>query len=169
VKPAAIRRMADIEMMSDILIGLMHGPQGGSAKVIDQYYEHYDQFEEEFPDQTRVRSIFDKVHAAVRRLFTDIDETRWGNRADFYSLFVALGELLRDNDLPKRKEKHLRDALMKFAAEVDKRLEDPTSKTSNPAKRYARAIEKGSNDKARRADRHEALTGLIRPLLTAKR
>ena len=28
VSPAAIRRMSDIEMMSDLLIGLMHGPQG---------------------------------------------------------------------------------------------------------------------------------------------
>ena len=49
VSPAAIRRMADIEMMSDLIIGLLHGPQGGSARIIDGYYEQYEQYEDEFP------------------------------------------------------------------------------------------------------------------------
>ena len=169
VTPAAIRRMADIEMMSDLLIGLLHGPQGGSAKIVDQYYENYEQYEDEFPEQSRVKRVFARGKSLIERLFPNISDTRWGNRADFYSLFVALGSLLEKHDLAKSKEKELRDRLLKFAADVSKRLEDPTAPTSAPVREYARAIEKGSNDKARRTDRHEALVGIIAPILTEKK
>src|SRR5207253_1359398 len=82
VTPAAIRRMTDIEMMSDLLIGLIHGPQGGSAKIINQYYDHYEQFDDEFPEQVRIRRLFDKTLATIERLFPRIAEVvRWGNRA----------------------------------------------------------------------------------------
>ncbi len=169
VTPAAIRRMADIEMMSDILIGLLHGPQGGSAKIIDAYYEQYEQYEDEFPEQSRVKRVFAKSKNTIERLFPNISDTRWGNRADFYSLFVVLGNLLERRDLAKTKEKELRDRLLKFADDVTKRLENPAQHTSAQARDYARAIEKGSNDKARRADRHEALVGIIGPFLMEKR
>src|SRR5207247_4055492 len=79
VSPAAIRRMADIEMMSDLLIGLIHGPQGGSAKIIDEYYEQYEQFEDEFPEKNRVKRLFDRTLDTIKRLFPEIaDVPRWG-------------------------------------------------------------------------------------------
>ncbi|MGP1678372.1 MAG: DUF262 domain-containing protein, partial [Burkholderiales bacterium] len=129
VTPAAIRRMSDIEMMSDILIGLLHGPQGGSSKIIDAYYEQYEQYEDEFPEQTRVTRIFAKSKTAIERLFPRISDTRWGNRADFYSIFVALGNLLERRDLTKSRERELRDRLLKFADDVSKRLENPAEHT----------------------------------------
>jgi hypothetical protein len=166
VSPASIRRMADIEMMSDLLIGLLHGPQGGSAKITDQYYELYEPFDDVFPDQNRIKRLFDKTLASVQRLFPSISDTsRWGNRADYYSLFVSLGNLLVDHELPHKSEKALSKKLMEFATEVDQRLEKPTAQTSDAARKYARAIEKGSNDKARRTDRHEALVEIMKPFL----
>ncbi|MDP8982269.1 MAG: DUF262 domain-containing protein [Acidobacteriota bacterium] len=170
VTPAAIRRMADIEMMSDLLIGLLHGPQGGSSKIIDQYYEQYEPFEDEFPEQNRTRYRFAATLDTIKRLFPEIGSApRWGNRADFYSLFVAIGSLFREFSLPTKQEKHLADALLKFAREVDNKLETPTKRTSKGATTYVRAIEKGSNDKARRLDRHEALIEVITPFLLAKK
>jgi hypothetical protein len=168
VSPAAIRRMADIEMMSDLLIGLLHGPQGGSAKIIDEYYDQYETYEEEFPEQKRVTRNFAKALGTVEQLFPKIDDTRWGNRADFYSLFVALGRPLQTHDLPKSKEKALGAKLLRFADEVSKVLGNPTARASKQARTYARAIEKGSNDKARRADRNDALTEVILPFLSVK-
>jgi|ERR1700687_136641 len=170
VSPAAIRRMADIEMMSDLLIGLIHGPQGGSAKVIDQYYEMYEPYEDEFPEQGRIKRLFDKTLETIKRLFPKISDTsRWGNRADYYSLFVALGNLLVEHNLPTTSEKRLAKKLVEFATEVDQRLENPNANTSVASQNYARAIEKGSNDKARRMDRHEALVETVGPFLRAKR
>jgi hypothetical protein len=170
VSPAAIRRMADIEMMSDLLIGLLHGPQGGSAKIIDQYYEQYEPFEEEFPEQNRIKRIFTKDLETIERLFPAIgDVPRWSNRADFYSLFIALGHLLQHYDLPRTAEKKLREQLCSFAEDVNKRLGNPDVRTTAGSAAYARAIEKGSNDKARRADRHESLLGVIQPFLSEKK
>lgn len=166
ISPATIRRMGDIEMMSDLLIGVLHGPQGGAAKVIDQYYEQYEPCDDEFPEQSRVKRIFLKSHETIKRLFPTLDEVpRWSNRADFYSVFIALGCLLNDHELPLASEVALRERLIAFAKEVNRRVEHPTAATSSASKKYARAIEKGSNDKARRVDRHEVLMTLIRPLL----
>jgi hypothetical protein len=167
ITPASIRRMGDIEMMSDLLVGLLHGPQGGSAKIIDQYYEQYEQYEDELPGQARLNHQFDQALAAIKTLFPEIDEVpRWGNRTDFYSLFVALGNLLAKNNI--KDQKQLASALIKFAEEVDKQLGTPAVKSSSSVKKYARAIEKGSTDKARRADRNEALSEVIEPFLSKK-
>jgi hypothetical protein len=166
VSPAAIRRMADIEMMSDLIIGVLHGPQGGSARIIDQYYDQYEQYEDELPGQARLRRQFIDTKEAISRLFPAIFRIpRWGNRADYYSLFVALASLLKDHEILKTSEKRLASNLVEFATQVDKRLEEPTAATSAPSKKYARAIEKGSNDRARRTDRHEALVKVVEPFL----
>jgi hypothetical protein len=158
--------MADIEMMSDLLIGLQHGPQGGSGKIIDQYYELYEQYEEEFADQSRITKLFATTLETVQNLFPKIsDSGRWGNRADFYSLFIALGNALEHHTLLRKSTKPLADKLIEFGEEVDQRLKSPNAKTSDESRTYARAIEKGSNDKARRTDRHESLTAIIEPFL----
>jgi len=167
ITPASIRRMGDIEMMSDLLIGLIHGPQGGSAKIIDQYYEQYEQYEDEIPGQAKLTNLFDRTLKAIETIFPDLSEVpRWGNRADFYSLFQALGSKLSTSEL-KSTTKAFAKKLVEFAESVDESLEDPTAGTLQ-AKRYARAIEKGSNDKARRADRHEVLLKVIEPYLRTK-
>lgn len=169
ITPARIRRMGDIEMMSELLIGLLHGPQGGSSKIIDQYYEEYEPFEDEFPEQSRIEKLFARTQSQIRAVFPDISETsRWGNRADFYSLFVAAGHLLKDHTLPSSKRARLAKRLSKFAEHVDQELETPTTAASTQAQRYARAIEKGVNDKARRTDRHEVLLEIMSPLFREK-
>jgi hypothetical protein len=166
ITPAYIRRMGDIEMMSDLLIGLLHGPQGGSAKIIDQYYEQYEQYEDEIPGQAKLESLFDKTLNAIESIFPDLAKPpRWGNRADFYSLFQALGAMLRTHDLKNRK-KALAVELTEFAESVDASLENASVGTPR-VKKYARAIEKGVNDKARRSDRHDALTALLGPFIKA--
>lgn len=170
LSPKAIRRMADIEMMSELLIGLLHGPQGGSAKIIDEYYEQYEQHEDEIPGQGKLKRQFGRTFETIKRLFPNIaDVPRWGNRADYYSLFVALGNLLKDNKISRKSEKALAKQLIMFAEEVSLRLERPTAKTSEASKKYARAIEKGVNDKARRIDRHEVLIEIIEPCLRKKK
>jgi hypothetical protein len=168
ITPAAIRRMGDIEMMSDLLIGLLHGPQGGSSKIIDQYYEEYEEFEYEFPAQARVTRLFNSTLVTIERLFPNIsDVPRWGNRADFYSLFVALGNALKDHTIPRNSIKQLSHTLVGFAERVDRHLERPTD-GAGISRTYARAIEKGVNDRARRTDRHETLERVIEPFLRHK-
>jgi hypothetical protein len=151
--PASIRRMGDIEFMSDLLIGLMHGM--------------YEVDEDKIPGQGKLKHRFSKTLQAVKSIFPDISEVdRWSNGADFYSLFVAFGSLLEKYVMPKS-TRAITAALAKFASEVDKSLETPTSGATN-VKKYARAIEKGVNDKARRSTRHDVLISLISPMLKKK-
>jgi len=58
VTPSSIRRMGDVEFISELLIGVMHGPQAGSSAVIDDYYKQYEDYEEEFPSQRRTEKLF---------------------------------------------------------------------------------------------------------------
>ena len=54
-------------------------------------------------------------------------------------------------------------ALRKFELAVDARLADERLKADAPVIKYVRAVEKGANDKKRRADRHAALLQVIDP------
>jgi hypothetical protein len=161
ITPASIRRMGDVEFVSELLIGVMHGPQGGSAAVIDEYYRQYEDYEDEFPNQKRSHRLFDETLRTVQKILPQIKETRWSNKADFYTLFVAIASLLRKFVLPDSQVSHIRKLLREFAKEIDERLANEEAKVSAGAIKYVRAVEKGVNDKKRRAYRQEALIKTI--------
>lgn len=156
--PASIRRMLDVQFVSELLIGVMHGPQGGGSKDVDEYYEQYEDYEDEFPGQSRAARQFRGTLKRLREIFPRIRESsRWSNRADFYSLFVALSALLRAGRLLKKKYGALRNKLEQLGEAVNTRLADEKVKVSPESVEYVRAVEKGVNDKARRARRHQVL------------
>ncbi|HEX7139793.1 MAG TPA: DUF262 domain-containing protein [Vicinamibacterales bacterium] len=161
VTAAQIRRMKDVEFVSDLLIGVMHGPQGGSAKVIDEYYARFEDYEDEFPNQRRVVKRFQSALATAQDLFPRLVDTRWQNRTDFYTLFVAIAALQMDSDLPPKSVPAARTALQKLGSAVDQRLADESFRATNDVISYVRAVEKGANDKKRRADRHAVVHGLL--------
>jgi Protein of unknown function DUF262 len=165
---ALVRRLGDIEYASQLLIGVMHGPQGGGAAAIDLFYRQYEDYdlEEGFPDQRRMRRLFDltlKFTTAITK-HLDAEETRWMNKADFYSLFVAMAQALRTtwkSTLTSAQTTRIAKALEKFGADVDRRLGDEKAHAAADVVTYVRAIEKGVNDKKRRGDRHLVLLKLL--------
>jgi len=161
VTAAAIRRMLDIEFMSELLIGVMHGPQGGSAKIIDEYYKQYEDYEEGFPEQQRVQRLFNETLTIIQRILPEIKLTRWGNKTDFYTLFITLASLLRASELPQNKVREIKKGLDRFEEEINLRLANEEAPVSKTAIEYVRAVEKGANDKKRRADRHAAMIEVI--------
>jgi hypothetical protein len=169
VTAALIRRMKDVEFVSDLLIGVMYGPQGGSATVLDSYYERLEDFEDEFPEQRRLVENFGATLSIVKELYADLRGTRWSNRTDFYSLFIAIAELFHESDRELKRPKMLREKLDLFAKQVYERLKNETAKADPEVVKYVRAVEKGANDKNRRADRHEVLKQLLEPFLVAKK
>lgn len=161
VGPVAIRRMGDVEFVSELLIGALHGPQGGGAKTLDDYYQQYEDYEDEFPDQRRARRLFRQTLEKIQSLLSDIKEHRWGNRTDFYTLFVGMAALLRSRPLSSENHGALRDALLRFAQDINKRIGDDEAQVSRHVVKYVRAVQRGANDKRRRADRHAALIDII--------
>jgi len=169
VLPSSIRRMGDIEFTSELLIAIMHGPQGGSSTIIDKYYKLYEDYEGQFPDQGRSTRLFKATLDTVRRIFPEIKETRWSNKTDFYSLFAAVAYLLKSNELTQPDVLRVRQTLIEFGDDVDKRLGDVTAKSDSNVIQYVRAVEKGANDKRRRADRHTVLVALLQQYFTPKK
>jgi hypothetical protein len=168
ILPAAIRRMNDVEFASELLIGVLHGPQGGAARDIDAYYEQYEDYDDEFPEQRKVVRLFNQTMELVRKILPKIKETRWSNKTDFYTLFVGLASLLRANSIRATSTAEMRKALEKFASDVERRLADESLRSSANVVSYVRAVEKGANDKKRRADRQEALFTILTPFFTRK-
>ncbi len=168
VSPAIIRRMKDIEFISELLIGLMDGPQGGGGQVIDDYYAQMEAYEDEFPDQKQVKRRYDRTLSAVQSIFPEIKKVRWRNRTDFYSLFVAIGAILGEDPKSHNKEK-VRGVLTDFAEQVNERISNEGAKVSNEAAEYTAAVQRGSSDKSRRAVRHKALLNVLSPLFKKKK
>jgi hypothetical protein len=160
VTAAMIRRMGDVEFASELLIGVLHGPQGGSSKIIDTYYAQYEDCDDEFPDQGKAERLFEKALMTVKNVLPDIKDTRWRNKTDFYTLFVALVHLIRKGYVLKSASR-LGKALAKFEAEIEERFADEHATVRKEAVSYVRAVEKGANDKLRRANRHTVLLEVI--------
>ncbi len=168
ISPASIRRMGDVEFVSELLIGVLHGPQGGSERIIDDYYKQYEDYEDEFPEQRKTQKLFDETLITIQQILPDIKQTRWANKTDFYTLFVCLALLLRTRGLPKANMVKLKKALTSFEKEVDRRLADEKASVSKDAIDYVRAVEKGANDKKRRADRQAALMNILNGFIKKK-
>jgi hypothetical protein len=173
VTPAAIRRMNDVEYVSELMIGVLHGPQGGSPAIVDSYYQQYEDYEDVFPDQKRMQRVFESTLNCIQTLLPKIKETRWSNKSDFYTLFVAIASVvrgLRGSGLPALSYRagSIRKVLESFAGEVDERIADEDASVSQEAADYVSAVQKGANDKARRAERHRVVTQLIGKYFSVK-
>jgi len=164
VSPSQIRRMKDVEFVSELLIGVIHGPQGGSGKAIDEYYTQYEDYDDEFPNQKSTVKRFNATLDVVKQLLGNADFDRFrSNRTDFYTVFVATANLLMDHELLPQDLPKFRQSLLRFEEDVDARLADERRAASDDVIKYVRAVEKGANDKKRRADRHAVLVKIISP------
>jgi hypothetical protein len=172
VSAALIRRMKDMEFVSELLFGVIYGPQGSTPKILDDYYEHFEQYSDEFPNQRTIKRRYLKTLGIVKDLFPEIRSTRWKNRTDFYSLFIVLAEILKDRTLPASQLSALRKTLSAFAESVDIRIEDEHAKVPKLVADYARNAIKGVSDRSRRAIRHDSIMETIgdyfRPVTKSK-
>jgi hypothetical protein len=168
VSAAMIRRMKDIEFVSELLIGIMDGPQGGATGVIDEYYFQLEQYSDDFPDQSEVERLYNQTFAVVRSLFPDLRVTRWKNRTDFYSLFIAVAHLLRSRTLPITRLAELKTQLDAFVAFIREYMDDETADVPEEIKDYVGAVQRGSSDRSRRAVRHRVLTNSIEAYFVLK-
>ncbi|WP_424950755.1 DUF262 domain-containing protein [Deinococcus sp.] len=163
ITPDKIRRMEDVEFVSELLFGIMLGPQGGSKDVINDLYSTYDSFEEEFPEQVRYSTIFNNTLDLVKKILPDISKTRWSNKSDFYSLFTYLGRRFCD-------DRHVSDEsgfisklreVGEFISRYQKLEDKSTYSGSMDIVKYVDNVVKGASDKSRRASRYVAMSNLL--------
>jgi len=162
--PNDIKRMIDAEYISELFIAMMHGIQSKSQKEIDGFYRAYDQ---SFPDREERRKGFEAVEKRIEDILgNDLARTRWHQKVDFYSFFVAIYELGKEYYFPEERYHQIRECLTNFAHEVDKHVKFSEKIAKNVLVReYVESAEKRTTHKGTRQNRYETVRSLLIPFL----
>lgn len=159
---ADIRRMRDIEFVSELFLLTMHGVDDGKREILDQYYADY---EDEIPDETSHRASFDATMDFLKSLkVLDWRETRWTNLSDLYGLWGAVNDLRDADQLPgTRKAANRLTAFSETQADVvaASRERKPLPGTAQD-RRYFDAVRQGANKDTNRRERISILADLLR-------
>jgi hypothetical protein len=137
--PARIRRMQDVEYVSELYLICMVGTQDGKDDL-DAYYAANDK---EVKDEESADAKFLATQDYLRKLHASfpLKATRFANLADFYSLWSAVTELLEDG--VELEIAGAAGALAAFADEIQ-------DQTTERARTYLLSSVQGSNKKANR-------------------
>jgi hypothetical protein len=145
---ARVRRMLDVEFVSELFILTMHGIQDGKASL-DTYYADYD---EEIPEEMRFKRDFRRILRYLDSLELDWRYTRFRNLADLYSLWAAIRDLQEANRLPDPD-----DAVERLQA-LEERI---VAGQDEGAQRYLIAARQGSNKDTNRDFRKQILEAVL--------
>jgi hypothetical protein len=93
--PADRRRYADVEYVSELVAGMLRGVQDGKA-ILDDVYRDY----ASWPDESKAKTEeeLNAVLCEIEGIFQDkvsLTNTRFRQKADFYSLFLAILDYVR--------------------------------------------------------------------------
>jgi hypothetical protein len=153
-----VRRMEDVEFVSELFISLIAGPQD-KKKTLDQYYED---FENSFPD----RAAWTRRFKRTRELLTTILKANirpWSGKSDFYTLFSVLGRYVTANE--KWTESQIdaaRTELRSFRVKVDQaKKRDNRKQFAKYIHEYADAVTRAATDVARRQQREKIIRGRL--------
>lgn len=112
-----VRRMLDVEFISELAIAMLNGFQNKKDKL-ENYYQLY---EENFQDEEQVKENFDVVLGEILKILPEISQTRWKKKTDFYSLFLVFANHKSDLPLSKDKREEAKKILLDFGVKVSKK------------------------------------------------
>jgi len=161
VTPNEVRRMTDVQFVSEIYISIINGIQD-KAKDLEKYYILY----EERPPELEYKERFNTIKQFISLIFPDIRDTRWRNKPDLYTLFLALNRCLGKNKsftVTGREISKMKSALTSFAEKVDTLIDDSSKKHDRKTKEYVNAVIKSTTDKQRRLTRDRIVYEIISP------
>ena len=147
-----IRRMLDVEFISELAVAYLHGPQNKKTSL-DSYYKQY---EEAFERRVEVEKVFRSVLGEVTSLVPDFRETRWRKKSDFYTLFEVISDVSKSLPFASDQRKKLSGALAQFSELTDKKIAGDRIMNMDVVK-YARAVERAASDLSSRRTRSRAL------------
>ena len=156
VTPAQIRRMGDAEYMSELLVGVMSGPLNKKLEL-DEYYSDYD---EDFEDKDHWKQLFLKTREFTEKV-TGGDLRIWKTKTEFYSLFLACGHFVLDEQpVPDGAQERL-EAFKVLADEAKRK--DARGRYPSFVMDYVEAVTRASTDLGRRLKRigivYDVITG----------
>jgi Protein of unknown function DUF262 len=154
-----VRRMEDVEFVSELFVALMAGPQDKKL-TLEQYFEDF----ETFPDRNTWVARFHKTRELLCSILEPEDVRAWNGKSDFYSLFQVLGTFVeRGTKFNTRQRDSVREALRRFRRDVNQaKRRDNERKFPQRVHDYADAVTRAATDIARRKRRLEILLDLIK-------
>jgi len=153
--PNDVRRMLDVEYISELTVALLNGHQNKKAKL-DHYYEIY---EESFEDSSKVQKIFRRVLGEIEQILPNISKLRWSKKTDFYTLFLVFAKYQESLPLSSELRSDANRILIEFGSKVDAfvKVQDPEkSELPQDVLDYGSGI-RASTDLGSRKKRFEAL------------
>lgn len=152
-----IRRMLDVEFISEIAVARLYGLQNKKTSL-DKYYQS---FETEFPDRHQIEREFATVLGELSQLFEWPTRTRWSKKTDFYSLFLVLAKHAADIPFDRETRASLNQRLRDFSDAVGAYLTSaPPAEEILQARGYARGV-RASSDLGSRRMRDSALESYL--------
>jgi len=137
----------------------MSGPL--NKKVgLDTYYADYDS---EFPDKEHWMDAIREVRS-LSKLIVGGDLTGWTTKTEFYSLFLAVGELVYADEFPttKQKIKKASERLSEFRHQIPRaKRKGSNSQLPDYVVVYADAVARASTDISRRQLRIAIISAII--------
>lgn len=157
-----IKRQSDSEYISELFIAMMHGIQPKKHDDIDGFFKQYDT---NFPNKDDWVRKYRKTLDIIEEIIPDIKTTRWHFRVDFYSLFVAIQELLDGYIFPAERYDGILRTINRFDSEVTTK---GTKSKDNSIRDYSDSIEKHTTDRENRKKRNRIIREILIPFLIAK-
>ena len=149
--PKKVRRMNDVEFISELAVAFLNGMQNKKNKL-DYYYAMY---ERDYHEREEVELLFDKVVGEILQTLPNVKKTRWSNLVDFYTLFLVLAKYNSVLPLNADKRSLLCNKLVLFSDEVNlwqrSSEEEPYTGTNPNVINYAAGIRNSSDLGSRRA------------------
>jgi hypothetical protein len=154
-----IRRMLDIEFISEIAIAQLFGLQNKKS-ALDKFYER---FETEFPDRQEIEETFAVVLGEISQILDWPSSTRWSKKTDFYSLFLVLARHRADIPFDREVRDRLRTRLDEFSSIVGALLSSSTDDDEGAlaVRAYARGVARAASDLGSRKMRDSALESYL--------
>jgi uncharacterized protein DUF262 len=157
-----VRRMIDTEFISELTIGILHGPQN-KKQSLDDWYETY---EKGFEDQSDIENAFNAVLGEVSMILPNLSKTRWKKKSDFYTLFLVFAKHKDSLPLSREKRQEAGEILNRFGQDVSDLLTDLTQaeRYSEQVANYSKGVERAASDLANRKKRLENLETVLAPV-----
>jgi hypothetical protein len=158
-----IRRMEDVEYITELFVGLIGGPQDKKKSL----GEFYDNFDAEMPEEAEWVEQFEQVRDFIKSVLPRNELRRWSGKSDFYTLFLAMAQLAeRKPRLTAAEKAELRATLMAFRAQVDQaKKKDNKKKFPADVEEYVEAVTRAATDLGRREARLQLLEARLQGTL----
>ncbi|HHI4977826.1 TPA: DUF262 domain-containing protein [Vibrio parahaemolyticus] len=156
--PRDVRRMLDIEFVSELLLRLMFGPTN-KKDLLESTYVNYD---EEFPTEFESEEEFNIALTLVRSLINNETKANFKSKSNFYSLFGICIDYYRATDKTTfTKPDELASALSDL---ISKARASEFDDSAPEIEDYSNAVSRAASDKSRRVHREKILFNILKTI-----